>query len=142
MEWEQHAFAEIKILNDIVSLQETVRQKIRNWAITLVSAVSVAYLSKDIEISTHTYIIVCYSVLVLFLWADVIHRVAQSRAIKRTVQVEDCFSGQTQYDGPKIATSLSPNSNIRDQWHALNNVRIYSVYIILAILATVLSICK
>jgi len=142
MEWKQLAFDEIKILNDIIGIQEDVRQKIRNWTIILISGVSIAFLSKKIDLGPYHYLAVCYSILLLFLWADVIHRVAQSRAIRRSIDVEKALGDGGQYDGPKIATSLSVSSNLREQWRAFNNVRVYSIYLILGLLSTVIFLCK
>ncbi len=136
------AMEELKLLQNVIGRQEDFRMKIKSWAVTLVSAVSIAFLSGKINISSKSYIIMSVGIIVSFCWTDVIYRVAQNRAMKRSGNVESYLRGEVEYSGPKIGSSLSIPNTLSEQFGAFNNVRTYSVYLILVILTLILSFCK
>jgi hypothetical protein len=102
MEKQQIAFEELRSLNDKISFQEEARAKVKNWAIGLITAISIAFLSDKVAFSRRGYLTISIGITILFLWLDIVHRVAQDRAIMRADQVERYLREGTGYDGPRI----------------------------------------
>ena len=129
------AIEELKILFSIISRHDDLSFKIKKWAITINSALIIGIASGKItEYIANNYLILFLPVLpLIFLWIDVIHRVAMDRAIKRQADVEECVRNNNNYDGPKIDMTLSKPNSFKDQMKALNNVRMYFIYLILVI---------
>jgi hypothetical protein len=141
MDDEQKAFEELKILKEIIFLQEEARAKIKSWAVGLVSAITVTFVSERISLSWEEYLLICGGILALFLWMDVIHRVAEDRAIKRSSEIEVILRDRSkQYDGPKISISVSIPNKFSEQRKALLNVRVYSPYAVIMALIIIVAV--
>ena len=136
---ESLALEEFKMLQEIARDQEELRAKIRGWCVAIITALSVAALSKEIQISGATFLFVASVILCLFLWLDVLYRVAQDRAFRRAKKVEIILRGNLYYDGPRIRDSLSVPNSIEDQLQSLNNVRVFGPYFLLLIIVTVVA---
>lgn len=135
------ALEELKILREIAQNQEELRFKIRGWCTALITALSVAFLSKEIKFSGGQFFLISSVVLFLFLWLDVLYRVAQDRAYTRSNIVESFLRGEEEkYEGPKIGSSLSMPNNRVDQLKSLNNIRVYSPYIPLLVLVIIIGV--
>lgn len=135
------AIDEMKILRDIAKHQEDQRLKIKGWLITLVTALSIAYLTKKLSISALQYVGLSLLLSVLFLWLDVVFKVAQNRALKRCADVENYLRvGAGNFDGPLISVTLSKANTCSEQLAALNNVRVYGVYVLLAISVSIIGL--
>lgn len=130
----QLALEELKLLQGIAQNQEELRFKIRGWCLALVTALSVAFLSERIKFSGGQYIFVSCLILVLFLWLDVLYRVAQDRAFARKKVVEEYLRGIGEYSGPLIRDSLSGPNSVEEQCVSLNNIRVYGPYVFLFVI--------
>lgn len=127
---QQLALEELKMLQEIAQNQEELRFKIRGWCMALITALAVAFLSKELKLSGGHFALISSIILFLFLWLDVLYRVAQVRAFKRADAVESFLRGEEQtYEGPKIRSSLSIPNSLEEQKESLNNIRIYGPYI-------------
>lgn len=131
MDKEQMALEELKIIQDVIYDQEAIRFKIKGWAVALITAISIAFLSKKINFSSTEYLFTSVGIVLLFFWTDVIHRIAQDRAQKRALNIERFLRGETEYDGPKVSISLSRDNTIKDMLRSAKNVRVYFPYLVL-----------
>lgn len=125
------ALEELKILQGIAQNQEELRFKIRGWCLALVTAFSVAFLSEKVKFCGGQFILISSLIVVLFLWLDVLYRVAQDRAFARAKDVEKYLRGTGDYSGPLIRNSLSVPNSVKDQCESLNNIRVYGPYVLL-----------
>jgi len=130
----QLALEELKLLQGIAEKQEELRFKIRGWCLALVTALTAAFLSEKTDFSGAQYILISCLILALFLWLDVLYRVAQDRALTRAEIVEKNLRGVEEYAGPLIRNSLSVKNTIKDQRTSLNNIRVYGPYLLLFII--------
>lgn len=137
---KQLALEELKLLLDIAQGQEELRFKIRGWCIALVTAFSVAFLSEKIKFSGCQFILISSLILVLFLWLDVLYRVAQDRAFKRSKVVEENLRGIGNYSGPLIGEYLSVPNSAKDQVVSLKNIRVYGPYVLLLVIVVSIGI--
>lgn len=136
----QLAIEELKLLQIIAGNQEELRFKIRGWCIALVTALTAAFLSGKIEFLGIEYILISCLILTLFLWLDVLYRVAQDRALTRAAVVEENLRGSEVYEGPLIRNSLSVKNTIKDQRKSLNNIRVYGPYLLLFVIVLLVGI--
>lgn len=132
-EYNLLALEEFKLLQGIARDQEELRFKIRGWCVALITALSVALLSNEIELPRKEYFLVSLMILLLFLWLDVLYRVAQDRALRRAKVVEKVLQNKCAYSGPCIRESLSVKNSLAEQLRSLNNIRVYSPYLLLAV---------
>lgn len=131
MDKNQIAIEELKIFQDVIYGQEEIRFKIKSWAFALISAISIAFLSKKTNFSSVEYLFISVGILFLFFWTDAIHRVAQDRSQKRTFDIECFLRGETEYDGPKVNISLSRADTIKELLRSAKHVRVYFPYLVL-----------
>lgn len=134
MESSEMALEELKVLADIISRHDEISLKIKGWCTTLVTGFLVAMFSGTIQAPLNVSGLLVAVIIVIFLWIDVVFRVAEDRAINRQGEVEKALRGEVQYDGPKIKWSLSTPNTFRDQLRSLNNNRIYLPYVALSII--------
>ena len=133
---------EFDILQDVIKFQEDIRMKSRNWCITIISAITITFISEKISFSNLNFLIMNSVLIVLFLWLELIYRVAEKRAIIRSSYVESALRGEKKYDGPLIGKSLSKSNSIKTQIKELNNIRIYFTYLILFLLTILIYLIK
>lgn len=134
------AIEELKLLQAFIGKSDDISLKIKGWSITLSTAYIIALATGKLTNGHLT--LLALLVPLLFLWLDVVFRVAQNRAIRRSSCIEEAIRGEREYDGPRIAKTLSQPNNLREQWQALNNVRMhipYSIQIVALALAGSLS---
>ena len=109
------------------------RLQVRFAAVAVATAVSVAFLSGTTLISGNSFLVLGGAIVFAFLWLDVVHRVAQDRAMARSREVEKVLrTEQAPCDGPLIGERLSAPNRLRDQLSAVANVRVYGPYLVLA----------
>jgi len=133
------ALEEFKLLQEIAQNQEELRLKLRGWCVALVTALSVASLSKEIDLSGTRFFLISIMVVFMFLWLDVLYRVAQDRALKRAKVVEECLCDLKEYKGPCIRQNLSLPNSVTEQLQSLNNIRVYSPYLLLVMITIVVT---
>lgn len=133
------AIKELEILQRVIERQEEIRLQIRKWYIAIITALTIAFLSNEITFCKCNYVLITFIITVSFLWLEVVHRVAEQRAMNRSGIVEKQLRLGNAYDGPKINDSLSKNNNPNEQWKALNNIRIYGIYVIYYLIIVILS---
>ena len=112
MNKENMALEELKIFQKTISDHEDVFLKIRGWSITLVSAISVGYLSDRISISYFEYVFLSLMIVVFFSWSEAIHRVAQTRAKNRSGEIEQAIRGEIEYNGPSIRATFTQGNTL------------------------------
>lgn len=125
----EKAFEELKIFQKIIHTHDAIFDRIRNWCITLVSAISVGYLSDSITISIFQYVFIATLIVIFFAWSEAIHRVAQTRALKRSSDIEMAIRGDTDYIGPQIRNSLQQGNKLSDQIKVIRRPRFYITYV-------------
>jgi len=139
MDKQTIAVEELKIVEEIINYQESIRFKFLGWLITIISAISVAFLSSKLNISQNSFLLLSTLIIMIFLWLDTIHRVAVDRAIERAGKIERYLRAENKkYDGPKIGESISIKNGIKYQIIALANIRVYSPYLALFIAVLVI----
>ena len=93
-----------------------------------------SFLSSKLLLPRAQYVAVVVFLCVLFFWLEVVHRVAENRAMERCEDVELFVRGGTPtYGGPLIGKSLAQPNSLRDQLEAADNLRIYLPYLVLII---------
>ncbi len=128
------ALEELKILQEIIARHDDISFKIKGWCVTLITAIILAIKSGKFSISVSSGLVLLGGISILFLWVDIIYRVAEDRAISRSREVERLIRDHIVYDGPQIAESLSVKTTFMDQMSSLNNIRIYVPYIAISII--------
>jgi hypothetical protein len=99
------ALEEFKLLQATVARQEGIRFQIRSWNIALLTALTVSFVASNSPISKGKYLVASIGLAILFLWLEVIHRVAEDRALRRSAVVEAALRDEIPYDGPQIGES-------------------------------------
>ncbi len=128
------ALEELKLIQTVISRQESLRLTLRGWAIGLVSILTVSFLSSKLLLPRAQYVAGVVFLCVLFFWLEVVHRVAENRAMERCENIELFLRGGTPtYGGPLIGKSLARPNSLRDQLKAADNLRIYLPYLVLII---------
>jgi hypothetical protein len=121
------ALEELKLLQAVIHKQDDARSHIVGWSVAVVVALTVAYLS-DKGLTGKTYCFLGTVVVLLFLWLDVVHKVAQDRAISRVKAIEKSIRTGTYYIGPCIAGTLTRPNTLYEQCLAARNVRVWAPY--------------
>lgn len=131
MDTRQLALEELRLLQEIIKHQEELRAQLTNWAVGLIGAVTVAFLSTEISLSRFQFLFVGCTLVFASFWMNVIYRVAQNRAIVRGIRVEHYLREGNAYDGPRIGASLAVRNSVGEQLRAAANIRMYAPYSIL-----------
>ncbi len=133
------ALKEIEILNLAIARQEDIGLKIRGWCITLITALTIAFLSNELITNKETFFWITLFVIFLFYHIETLHRVAEIRAIRRSQRVEKIMRLGLPYDGPDISRSLvfGRPGDKRKAWF---NPRIFWTYFFLFAFALVIYI--
>ena len=109
------ALEELKLLAKIIERKESVRLRQRNYAVTIVAALGVAYYSPHVQLSKSAFLILAALVTVIFWVMETIYHHVEDRAIERSNRVEGSIRRLFPYDGPLIGDSLAPPS-LNEQW--------------------------
>lgn len=134
------ALEEFRMIQTIIINHEALFDKIRGWCITLISAISVAYISDDISISAAPYIILSWFIIFFFAFTEAVHRVAHGRAMNRSEDVENQLSNNClNYDGPKIRKSLKTGVTLPDLKEFSNKLRFWVIWGTLFLIVIVVS---
>ncbi|UCE59909.1 MAG: hypothetical protein JSU63_20995 [Phycisphaerales bacterium] len=142
MDRENVALEELKLLQAIIARQDQMRFRIKTWATTIFSALSLALFTEKIELSTSSFLLAALLVSGLFWALDAIYRTSEERAIRRAKVVEECIESAGPYKGPKIAASLSTTGSWREFMGALQRARVFALYVILILLAVAISVIE
>lgn len=134
------ALEEFRIIQTIIINHEALFDKIRGWCITLIGAISVAYISDDISISAAPYIILSWFIIFFFAFTEAVHRVAHGRAMKRSEDIESQLSNNcAKYDGPKIRESLKTGVTLPALKKFSNKLRFWVIWGTLLLIVIVVS---
>lgn len=139
---KERALDELRILQGIVARHDDISFKIKGWCVTLITGIMLALKSGNFAVSTKSSLILAFGISLLFLWVDVVYRVAEDRAIDRSDEIEKLMRDESEYDGPKIVMTLRKPNTLSDQYKSLKNVRIYLPYLILTMIVIIVSIIK
>lgn len=128
------AMDEIKILQGIIADQEGNRLKLRNWGISLLSILTVAFLSEDaLRIHPLSYFVIAMAFVGLFYLLEIYHAVAEYRAMDRSRAVEDCLRQRRRaYHGPLIGISLIQRFKKGELKKIARLRRIYLPYLVMS----------
>jgi hypothetical protein len=106
----QVALDELQILAGVIERKEAVRLRQRNWVITAVSGLSIAFFSNSHGIQPGEYAAVTLATIVIFWLMETVYQHVEDRAIQRSRDLEALLREGRTYDGPLISESLSPKS--------------------------------
>ncbi|HBY02154.1 MAG TPA: hypothetical protein DEG92_06430 [Rikenellaceae bacterium] len=135
------ALKEYEFLQNIIARQESIRLTIRNWLFGLVTGLIIAFYSNDFILSQWQFTLLSIFLILMFYWTELLHRVAEYRAMVRSTEVEEILRSGTSYDGPKIGKSLDKRNTIKDQIAQIpNNPRIYIPYITLLFIISLIAL--
>lgn len=104
------ALTELEILAKIIERKEQVRLRQRNWVITAVSGLTLAFVSDKSHIDSSEYAAVTLATVTIFWLMETVYQHVEDRAIKRSRTLERILREGHSYDGPLISESLSPRS--------------------------------
>lgn len=136
----QVALDELQILAGIIERKEQVRLRQRNWVITAISGLSIAFFSDNSHIHPAEYTAVALVTVVIFWLMETVYQHVEDRAIQRSLRLEELLREGLPYDGPLISESLSPRSledQLRYVAHTIFAPRVASPY--LALVAVVIA---
>lgn len=129
------AIEEFKLFQAIIARQDDISFKIKGLCVTLhVGILALLYNSKINSLLESKYIffsIMLFMILVFFIWIEAIHRVAMDRALERSAEIEKEIRTNDLKEYPKIGLSLGRNNTPKDQFHAMNQIRLWSPYSII-----------
>ncbi len=131
------AIEEWKMLSSIIGRLEDIEYKMRSWLFALITGLSIALYSKEINISWYSFIIIGYALIILFVLMDLMHRMPKRRAIERSKIVEDFLKKGGVYDGPKISESLK---NREGKWQEFKQMLPNTPYIQIFIIITLIGL--
>lgn len=107
-EQKENAFKELALLQSLIDRQEKNRLQFRNWYIGLLTATTIAFLSKDKFLKNCDFLILGTGLTIIFAFLEVVYGITENRAIDRSLAVENQIRDGENYDGPKIGLSLRP----------------------------------
>lgn len=99
---------ELQILAGIIERKEQVRLRQRNWVITTVSGLSLAFVSDNVGLGRGEYLALALSSIMIFWLMETVYQHVEDRAIRRSRDLEQILREGRPYDGPLISDSLSP----------------------------------
>ena len=111
----QIALEELQILAGVIGRKEAVRLRQRNWVITVVSGLTIAFFSNSSHIRAAEYAAVALATIVIFWLMETVYQHVEDRAIERTRKLEQILREGRPYDGPLISESLAPRSLAEQQ---------------------------
>jgi hypothetical protein len=114
----QVALEELQILAGVIARKEAVRLRQRNWVITVVSGLTIAFFSNNSHIRASEYAAVALATIVVFWLMETVYQHVEDRAIERTRKLEEILRDGLPYDGPLISESLAPRSFHEQQQYA------------------------
>lgn len=138
-EFDKLALEEIKILQAIVIKHDDIRSTIINWNVGLITALCVAFLSGKSGLDRIDFFLIGVAIILLFFWLDVVYKIAQNRAIRRSAEIEDQIRCGTTYDGPIIGKSLTQPNTASEQMNAARNVRVWFPFLALLVLVALVT---
>jgi len=104
----QIALDELHILAGVIERKEAVRLRQRNWVITAVSGLSIAFFSDSTHIRPGEYAAVTLATVIIFWLMETVYQHVEDRAIQRSRHLEELLRDGRPYDGPLISESLTP----------------------------------
>ena len=132
MDQEELAVEELKLAQAAIHKQDDLRFKIIGWCVIFFTGLTVAFLSEDMPVGKSIYLVVGAVGIVAFGILDVLHKVAQDRAIKRYQCIEEGLRTVCTYDGPCLGDRLAEKVTPSALWKASKNARVFGPYLALA----------
>ena len=106
----QLARDELQPLASIIERKEQVRLRQRNWVITIVSGLSLAFVSENVGLGRGEYLALALSSIAIFWLMETVYQHVEDRAIRRSRDLEEILREGRPYDGPLISESLAPRA--------------------------------
>ncbi len=108
------ALEELKLLSALISKQEEFRLTTRGWSLAILTGLTIAHLNHDLSVGRATFLLLGLGIIVSGWIIEAWYSMAQLGAMDRSLVVEQFLRGDcSSYDGPRIATDLGPQSEIR-----------------------------
>lgn len=133
---------EYKILQDIIARLENNEFKIRGWLFSIITALSVTYFSKKIDIGEIGYLIVSIFCTLIFLVYELLHRIPKRKAFDRVKYLDRVIKEGGNYDGPELYSSLSGKRSFNEIWQDFKNIQIWLPYLMIILFIITIIIFK
>jgi ribose/xylose/arabinose/galactoside ABC-type transport system permease subunit len=132
------AIEEWKLLSSIIARLEDVEYKMRSWLFTLITGLTIALYSKEIDLSVVSFFLIGSFLVAVFLWMDLVHRMPKREAIELSKEIEHSLrKNGPKYEGPTMSEALGhPRVGKREELLRMVNHTPYIQFFILIILLT------
>lgn len=120
---------ELKIIQDIITKQEELCFKVFSWAIGLVTALTIGFFHKSVEINPCVYMTCGFTIIVGYFLVARYHWVTFSQAVTRSCGIEEEIKNDN-YKRVKINETLKAGNDLNFFIH----YRFYGPYAILIII--------
>ena len=132
------AIEELRHLELIIGRQDELKAKTKSIAVTLFSALTVAFASKHtLGIGSVEYMVLSILIAVLFLAVESVYGATEIEAENRVEKIESFLRGEeAEYNGPRISASLVVEHTFDHFKVAASRQRTYYLYLTLLIIAT------
>jgi len=134
------AIEEWKLVSSVIARLENVEHQMRNWLFGLITALTVAFYSNQIEeLSGVRFIAIGLFLVATFIWMDLNHRMPKRRAIELSKEIEKSLrDNSVEYAGPSLSTALAGNRT--GKWKELKRMLKNTPYIQIMILVVLLGL--
>ncbi len=99
---------ELEIAQTLIARQESNRHQFRNWYVGILTALLIAFASKEITIEKNQFLILSGIITLIFYILEFGFGASEGRIINRSNELEEILRTNGEYDGPKIGLSLRP----------------------------------
>jgi uncharacterized membrane protein len=105
---DQIAVEELKFLQAIIARQDEFKARTKNWAVTVVAALTTVYLSGQAPLGRFQFLVIVGALSLAFMVIEALFGSAESHAEDRVRVVEHALRepGAPKYDGPMICDSM------------------------------------
>jgi hypothetical protein len=133
------AIEEWKLASSVIGRLENVEHQMRNWLFALLTALTVALYSKDIDLSGISFIIIGLLLVTTFVWMDLMHRIPKRSAIELSKKIEESLKDNNiEYAGPSLSTALAGKRI--GKWNELKRMLKNTPYVQIMILVVLLGL--
>ena len=127
---------ELKMLQEVIARQDGFKDKTKNLAVTLFTAVSVGYLSGQVTLSSWQYLFACMGICLVFVVLEGVYGATEINAESRVREIESFLRSETtKYTGPAILNSLVRSESLGLMFLGVRRWRTLLLYVFLVVLA-------